>query len=64
MAKPSNEHVKQHLQNRHIHPATLSDSVIDALNAFTPEELAKVDDFGAALMSDPIQPSQKISAVH
>jgi hypothetical protein len=64
MPKPIKDYVKEHLHKRNVDPATLTDGVIDALNAFSPEELAKVDNLGAALMSAPIQPDQKISAVH
>jgi hypothetical protein len=64
MAKPPKDHVKKHLDKRGIDPATLSDSVIDALNAFTEEELKRVDDLGTALTSDPISPASKVSAVH
>jgi hypothetical protein len=63
MPKQPKEHVKKHLDKRQINPATLPDPVIDALNAFTPEELNKVDDLGEALMNAPAV-SNKISVVH
>jgi hypothetical protein len=64
MAKPPKDHVKKHLDKRKIDPATLSDEVIDALNAFTADELKKVDDLGTALTDDPLPPKQKLSTVH
>jgi hypothetical protein len=64
MAKP-NDDVKAHLQKRGINPATLPGPVIDALNAFSPGELKKVDKLGEALTAA-ATPScdQKLSAVH
>ena len=39
--------------------------MIEALNAFTAAELAKVDALGEALMSDPgLSPDTRICAVH
>ena len=39
--------------------------MVDALNAFSEEELDKVDNLGAALMDDGmLNDHQKISAVH
>jgi hypothetical protein len=64
MAKKPNHHVKEHLNKRHIDPETLSHDVIDALNAFSEDELDMVDKLGAALTRDPIQPDIKVSAVH
>lgn len=65
MPKQPNEHVKNHLKNRKIDPSTLPDPVIDALNAFPPGELAKVDDLGKTLMdAASLSPDTKISAVH
>jgi hypothetical protein len=64
MPKPPKDHVKKHLEKRGIDPATLSDAAMDALNAFTPDELKKVDNLGTALTSDPLPDSQKVSAVH
>lgn len=60
-----NEQVKEHLKNRKIDPSALPDPVIDALNAFPPGQLAKVDDLGATLMAaGTLSPDTKISAVH
>lgn len=64
MPKQPKDHVKKHLHDNNVDPATLSDDVIDALNAFSEPELKKVDNLGSALEADPVQPSQKISAVH
>ena len=64
MAKPPKDHVKKHLDKRGIDPATLSDGVIDALNAFTEDELKRVDDLGTALTADPISSAGKVSVVH
>lgn len=65
MAKQPKEHVKRHLEKRHIPVSDLTDDVIDALNAFSDDELDKVDNLGDALMNDGMLDSnQKISAVH
>jgi hypothetical protein len=66
MPKPIKDHVKKHLEKRNIPESKLTDDVIDALNAFSKEELdVKVDDLGAALMDDEmLTDKQKISAVH
>ena len=68
MPKPLKEHVKKHLEKRHIPESKLTDDVIDALNAFSKEELDqlnRVDKLGAALMDDGmLDDKQKISAVH
>ena len=67
MPKRPKDYVMKHLEDRGVDPATLSDDMIDALNAFSRkeyEETKLVDTLGAALTSDPLPPSQKISAVH
>jgi hypothetical protein len=64
MPKQPKNHVKKHLDDRQIDPATLPDPVIDALNAFTPEELSKVDNLGDALMSAGAAVPSKMSVVH
>lgn len=64
MPKPPKDHVKKHLDKRGIDPATLSDSVMDALNAFSEQELKKVDDLGTALTDDPLPAGSKVSVVH
>jgi hypothetical protein len=64
MPKQPKQHVKKHLDGRKIDPATLPDPVIDALNAFTPEELNKVDNLGEALMSAGTAVPNKLSVVH
>ena len=67
MPKRPKDYVKKHLEDRGVDPATLSDDMIDALNAFSRkeyEETKLVDTLGAALTNDPLPPSQKISAVH
>lgn len=65
MPKQPKDHVKKHLEKRNIDPATLPDPVIDALNAFDPNELNRVDDLGDALMdAGSLSPDTKISAVH
>jgi hypothetical protein len=65
MTKPLKDPAKKHLDKRHIPESKLTDAVVDALNAFSEEELQKVDDLGAALMDDGMLDSnQKISAVH
>lgn len=68
MAKKLKEDVKQHLRTRNIPESKLTDDVVDALNAFSKEELdqlTRVDNLGAALMADDkLNDHQKISAVH
>jgi hypothetical protein len=68
MAKKIKEDVKEHLRKRNIPESKLTDDVIDALNAFSKEELDqlnRVDKLGAALMDDGmLDDKQKISAVH
>jgi hypothetical protein len=64
MAKP-NDQTKKHLKDRDIDPDTLPDPVIEALNAFPPGQLDKVDNLGKTLMdAASLTPNQKISAVH
>ena len=48
MTQPD-DHVKKHLENRRIDPATLSDDVIKKFNKFSEGELKKADDLGAFL---------------
>jgi hypothetical protein len=65
MPKPLKEHAKKHIEKRNIPEDKLTDAVIDALNAFSKDELDKVDTLGDALMNDGmLDSSQKISAVH
>lgn len=67
MPKTPKDYVKKHLEERGVDWTTLSDAMIDALNGFSKkeyEETKLVDNLGAALTSDPLPPSQKISAVH
>jgi hypothetical protein len=65
MAKEPKEHVKKHLEKRHIPVTDLTDDAIDALNAFSDGELDRVDELGAALMADDkLNDHQRISAVH
>jgi hypothetical protein len=59
------EHVKKHLEKRGIPESKLTDDVKKALDAFSDEELNRVDKLGDALMDDGMLDSnQKISAVH
>jgi hypothetical protein len=65
MTKPLSKDAKDHIEKRHIPESKLTDAVVDALNAFSKEELDKVDTLGDALMNDGMLDSnQKISAVH
>ncbi len=65
MTKPLKEHVKKHLEKRDIPEDKITDEVADALNAFSKDELDRVDTLGDALMNDGMLDSnQKISAVH
>jgi len=59
------EHVKKHLEKRNIPESKLTEDVKKALDAFSEEELNRVDKLGDALMNDGMLDSnQKISAVH
>jgi hypothetical protein len=65
MAKEPKDYVKKHLKKNKVDADDLSQNVINALNAFTEAELAKVDALGEALMSDPgLSPDTRICAVH
>jgi hypothetical protein len=65
MPKHLKEHAKKHIKDRDIPEDKLTDDVIEALNAFSDDELKKVDELGDALMNDGMLDSnQKISAVH
>jgi hypothetical protein len=65
MTKPLKDPAKKHLEKRHIPESKLTDDVVEALNAFSDDELDKVDNLGAALMDDGmLDDKQKISAVH
>jgi len=68
MAKKIKEDVKELLRKRDIPESKITDEVIDALNAFSKEELNqlnRVDTLGDALMKDGmLDDKQKISAVH
>ena len=59
------EHVKKHLEKRGIPESELTEDAKKALDAFSEEELNRVDKLGDALMKDGMLDSnQKISAVH
>jgi hypothetical protein len=59
------EHVKKHLEKRNIPESKLTEDVKKALDAFSKEELDKVDTLGDALMNDGmLDDAQRISAVH
>jgi hypothetical protein len=65
MTKPLKDPAKKHIEKRHIPESKLTDAVVDALNAFSEDELDKVDTLGDALMNDGmLDDKQKISAVH
>jgi hypothetical protein len=65
MPKHLKEHAKKHIKDRDIPEDKLTDEVVDALNAFSDEELKRVDTLGDALMKDGMLDSnQKVSAVH
>jgi hypothetical protein len=63
MGKDPKDHVKKHLKKNGVNPAMLPPAVIEALNAFSEEELVKVDCLGEALEAANL-PDIKISAVH
>ena len=59
------EHVKKHLEKRNIPESKLTDDAKKALDAFSKDELDRVDALGEALMNDPmLDDKQRISAVH
>ena len=59
------EHVKKHLEKRGIPESKLTADAKNALDAFSKEELDRVDALGDALMNDPmLDDKQRISAVH
>jgi hypothetical protein len=59
------EHVKKHLEKRGIPESKLTGDAKNALDAFSKEELDRVDALGEALMNDPmLDDKQRISAVH
>lgn len=68
MPKPEpNDYVRRHLKKQKIDPDTLSNALIEALNAFSQVEYENtkvMDQLGDALLKDPLPPDQKISAVH
>jgi len=65
MAKQPKDYVKKHLSKNDVDPGTLPDGVIDALNAFSEEELKRVDNLGEQLEeAGGMTPGSKISAVH
>ncbi|HKG43877.1 MAG TPA: hypothetical protein VKB10_06505 [Gaiellaceae bacterium] len=65
MAKQPKDYVKKHLSKNDVDPETLPDGVIDALNAFSEEELKRVDNLGEQLEeAGGMTPGSKISAVH
>ena len=65
MTKPLKEHVKKHLEKRGIPESKLTEDAKNALDAFSKEELDRVDALGDALMNDPmLDDKQRISAVH
>ena len=64
MTQPTDD-VKEHLKERGIDPASLSNDVIEKFNVFGKGELKKLDRLGEALMADdPVDNQTKISAVH
>lgn len=63
MPKQAKDHVKRHLEQNGVDPELLPDDIVDALNAFTPQELAKVEQLGAALSASG-QVGNKIAVVH
>jgi hypothetical protein len=59
------EHVKKHLEKRHIPESKLTEDAKKALDDFSEAELNKVDTLGETLMNDGmLDDKQKISAVH
>ena len=64
MAKQPKEYVKAHLRKNGVDPAGLSEDVIEALNAFSNDELKLVDRLGETLQQASVTPDTKISVVH
>lgn len=57
-------HVKAHLDARGVEWKNLKKKTRDALNAFEPPEIKKLDALGTALEEDKVAPSVRITAVH
>jgi hypothetical protein len=58
------KHVEQHLKKHGLTPAHLDDSVIDALNSCSPDELAAMDKVGASMEAAGTPTSLRVAAVH
>jgi hypothetical protein len=56
--------VKDHLVDRDVKWVDLKDKTKDALNAFSKDEIKKLDDLGAAFDDDNVAPNLRITAVH
>ena len=63
MSQP-NQHVKHHLEKNGVDPSELPDSVIDALNDCSPDELNAMDRVGQSLEEANVPPGKAISSVH
>jgi hypothetical protein len=63
MSQP-NQHVQQHLRKNGVNPNELPDSVIDALNSCSPEELNAMDKVGASLQDASVEPNLSVKSVH
>lgn len=63
MSQP-NQHVKHHLEKNGVDPNTLPDSVIDAMNDCSPDELNAMDKVGKSLEDANVPANKAITAVH
>jgi hypothetical protein len=63
MSQP-NQHTKHHLEKNGVDPSSLPDTVIDALNDCSPDELNAMDKVGASLEEANVPPGKAITAVH
>ena len=63
MSQP-NQHVKHHLEKNGVDPSSLPDSVIDAMNDCSPDELNAMDKVGKSLEDTDVEPRKAVMAVH
>jgi hypothetical protein len=63
MSEP-NQHVKHHLEKNGVDPSSLPDSVIDALNDCSPDELNAMERVGQSLIDTNVDSAMAVKAVH
>jgi hypothetical protein len=63
MSEP-NQHVKHHLEKNGVDPSSLPDSVIDAMNDCSPDELNAMEKVGQSLIDTNVDSAMAVKAVH